>query len=76
MDIKMPEMDGYEATRQIRLFNKAITIIAQTAYAQSSDMDKAIKAGCDGYISKPVKKDELLKLLKKHSIKFRLIKDQ
>ena len=56
MDIKMPEMDGYEATRQIRQFNKDVVIIAQTAFALTGDREKAIEAGCNDYISKPIKK--------------------
>ncbi len=55
----MPEMDGYEATRQIRKFNKVVIIIAQTAYALSGDMEKAIAAGCNDYISKPINAEEL-----------------
>jgi PAS domain S-box-containing protein len=66
MDILMPEMDGYEATRQIRQFNKDIVIIAQTAYGFSGEREKAIKAGCDDFISKPIKKDELLSLIQKY----------
>jgi CheY-like chemotaxis protein len=66
MDIKMPEMDGYEATRQIRLFNKNIVIIAQTAYAQTGDKGIAEIAGCDDYISKPIIKEELISLISKH----------
>jgi len=54
MDIKMPEMNGYEATRQIRVFNKKVAIIAQTAYAMVGDREKAIEAGCNDYISKPI----------------------
>jgi PAS domain S-box-containing protein len=63
MDIKMPKMDGYEATRQIRTFNKTIPIIALTAHTQSEDMDNAIRAGCDMFISKPVKQNELIALI-------------
>jgi len=63
MDIQMPEMDGYEATRQIRQFNSDIVIIAQTAYAYSGESDKAIEAGCNGYISKPIDQVELLRLI-------------
>jgi CheY-like chemotaxis protein len=60
MDIKIPGIDGYKATRQIRQFNKSVIIIAQTAYALIGDREKAIDAGCDDYISKPTKKDLLL----------------
>jgi len=66
MDILMPEMDGYEATRQIRKFNKDIVIIAQTAYGFTGEREKAIEAGCNDFISKPIKKDELLSLIQKY----------
>jgi len=66
MDIRLPEMDGYEATRQIRQFNKDVIIIAQTAYGLSGDKEKAIEAGCTDYISKPVNIDELKRMIQKH----------
>jgi PAS domain S-box-containing protein len=66
MDIMIPEMNGYEATRQIRLFNKELIIIAQTAYAQEGAREMAIAAGCNDYISKPIYKDELLALIQKY----------
>jgi len=66
MDIRMPGMGGYEATRQIRQFNKDVIIIAQTAYGLSGDRQKALDAGCNDYISKPIDKDELLQLLQKY----------
>ena len=66
MDIKMPVMDGYEATQQIRKFNKDVIIIAQTAFGLSSDREKAIESGCNDYISKPINKTELLALIQKH----------
>ena len=66
MDIRMPKMDGYEATRQIRRLNKDVIIIAQTAYGLSGDRQKAIDAGCNEYLSKPIDKDELLRLMQKH----------
>ena len=66
MDIKMPEMDGYEATRQIRQFNTDVVIIAQTAYALAGEKEKALEAGCNDYIAKPIRKDELHLLIKKH----------
>jgi len=63
MDIKMPEMDGYEATKQIRKFNKNIIIIAQTAYALPGDREKSIEAGCDDYICKPIDRIKLIKMI-------------
>jgi hypothetical protein len=66
MDIRMPNMDGNEATRQIRQFNKDVIIIAQTAFAFAGDKEKAIEAGCNDYISKPIKSTLLYELIKKH----------
>jgi CheY-like chemotaxis protein len=66
MDIKMPQFDGYDATRLIRGFNSNIIIIAETAYALSGDREKVISAGCNDYISKPIKKEVLIKLIKKY----------
>jgi len=66
MDIKMPEMDGYEATRQIRQFNNDVIIIAQTAYALSGDREKALDAGCNDYIAKPYGQSSLTALMMKH----------
>lgn len=66
MDINMPEMNGHEATRQIRRFNKNVIIIAQTAYGLSGDSQMAMEAGCNDYISKPIMKNELLRLIKKY----------
>lgn len=59
MDMQMPEMDGYEATRQIREFNKDVVIIAQTAYALAGDKEKSIAAGCNNYITKPINRVDL-----------------
>jgi len=63
MDIKMPGLDGYEATRQIREFNMDVIIIAQTAYGLLGDREKTLEAGCNDYISKPIIADELLTLI-------------
>ncbi len=65
MDIQMTEMNGYEATKQIRQFNSTVIIIAQTAFALAGDREKAIKAGCNEYVQKPIKKDKFLRILQK-----------
>jgi signal transduction histidine kinase/CheY-like chemotaxis protein len=54
MDIKMPEMDGFEATRQIRTFNDKVPIIAQTAFISESYLEKCREAGCNDQITKPI----------------------
>jgi hypothetical protein len=66
MDIQMPGIDGYEATRQIRKFNDNVIIIAQTAFALKGDQEKSTEAGCNDYIAKPIRKKELLELLLKY----------
>jgi PAS domain S-box-containing protein len=66
MDIKMPDTDGYNATKQIRRFNEKVVIIAQTSYAQTGDREKALEAGCNDYISKPILKNDLLSMIKRH----------
>ena len=63
MDIRLPLMNGYEATKKIRAFNKEVIIIAQTAYALEGDREKVFAAGCNEYISKPINKLHLLKLI-------------
>ncbi|RPH26838.1 MAG: response regulator [Bacteroidales bacterium] len=63
MDIKMPIMNGYEAMRIIKQIRPKLPIIAQTAYALSNDKFKALEAGFDGYISKPINKNLLIKLV-------------
>ena len=62
MDIQMPVMDGYEATRRIKADPdlKAIPVIAVTSYALSGDEDKARAAGCDDYIAKPYSPRQML----------------
>ena len=63
MDIQMPRMDGYEATRQIRKFNQCVKIIAQTAFALEGDMEKTMATGCNSYITKPIKISDLKQLI-------------
>ncbi len=62
----MPDLTGYEATRQIRQFNKEVVIIAQTAYALSGDRETITEAGFNDFISKPISKEGLLALLLKY----------
>ena len=59
MDIKMPNMDGYEATKLIKAINPKAKIIAQTALNSREVKDKALEAGCDDFITKPVDKNLL-----------------
>ncbi len=66
MDIQLPEMNGYVATSKIRDFNKKVVIIAQTAFGLLGDREKALEAGCDDYISKPIAFDSLKKMIEKH----------
>ena len=66
MDINMPVMNGYEATKEIRQFNKKVIIIAQTANAFAGDKNNAIAAGCNDYISKPINRDLLNKTVQKY----------
>jgi len=62
MDMSLPGLDGWEATRQIKAANKTVPIIALTAHAMTSDEQKAKEAGCDDFDTKPV---ELARLLEK-----------
>lgn len=68
MDIKMPGMDGLEATRQIKSFRKELPIIAVTAFAMHGDENRIREAGCDDYLSKPVDKKKLIEVLRKYSV--------
>jgi len=66
MDIQLPEINGFEATREIRKFNKSVLIIAQTAYALPGDRELTLKAGCNDYISKPIDKRLLNEMIQKY----------
>jgi CheY-like chemotaxis protein len=66
MDIKMPLLDGYEATKLIKNKRPELPIIAQTAYAMTSDRIEAEKAGCDGYLSKPIRINQLTEILENY----------
>ncbi len=60
MDINMPGLDGFKTTRKIRELNQEVVIIAQTAYAMFGEEDKSIEAGCNSYLSMPIKPSDLL----------------
>lgn len=68
MDIKMPEMNGYEATSIVKQMKPGLPVIAQTAYAMASDRENALAAGCDDYISKPVKREKLLSIIQDYLV--------
>jgi CheY-like chemotaxis protein len=65
MDIRLPEMNGYNATKLIKTFRKELPIVAQTAYALKSDITCAFDAGCDDFLAKPITQEQLFKVLSK-----------
>jgi signal transduction histidine kinase/CheY-like chemotaxis protein len=67
MDLKMPVMSGFEATRVIKSFRPELPVIAITAYALSGDENRALEAGCDDYIAKPIGLDILLEKIKRYN---------
>ena len=64
MDSQMPEMNGFDATKIIRQMDQKIKIIAQTAFTMPDDVDQAIAAGCNGCLSKPIKKEQLFEFIR------------
>ena len=66
MDLQMPEMNGYEATRILKNKYPQLPIIAQTAFAMSDDREKALDSGCDDYLAKPIKSKDLLSVVGKY----------
>ena len=65
MDLQMPEMNGYEATRILKKKYPQLPIVAQTAFAMSEDREKALDSGCDDYLAKPIKSKDLLSVVGK-----------
>ena len=63
MDVKMPYMNGIEATREIRKTNQKVPIIAQTAFVMDDEKEEILSAGCNAIVSKPLQRDEFKKLL-------------
>ena len=74
MDMQMPVMDGIEATKMIRSCEmiKQPQIIAMTANAMAEDRERCLKEGMNDYISKPVRLEELIKILKNASITIKI----
>lgn len=68
MDLKMPELNGFEATKQIKVFRPDLPIVALTAYSDNEDKQRAIDSGCNDFITKPFKKDFILGKLKEFGI--------
>lgn len=64
MDVQLPKMNGYDATREIRKFNDSVIIIAQTSFALAGDKEKALNKGCNNYISKPISKTKIEDMLR------------
>ncbi|MFH1297781.1 MAG: response regulator [Bacteroidota bacterium] len=66
MDIRLPGMNGLDATREITSFRKELPVIAQTAYASEQDRKAALSAGCWDFITKPIRANEMLELIRKY----------
>ncbi|MFP4470950.1 MAG: response regulator [Bacteroidales bacterium] len=66
MDIRMPIMNGLEATKKIKEMYPELPVIAQTAYAMDGDREHSLDAGCDDYISKPINLKEFIELIAKY----------
>ncbi|GAB1417633.1 hypothetical protein MASR2M12_03980 [Bacteroidales bacterium] len=69
MDLKMPVMDGFEATRNIKKIKPQLPVVAVTAFAMTGDEQRAIDAGCDAYIAKPIIRTELYDILASFGLK-------
>lgn len=66
MDIKIPKVDGYTATRRIKTRHKDLPVIAQTALTLEDDRERALQAGCDAYIPKPVRKKDMMDIINRY----------
>jgi CheY-like chemotaxis protein len=76
MDVQMPEMDGYEATRRIRALNCPeavhVPIVAMTANVFKEDVERCLQAGMDGHVGKPINLDEVLRMLRLYLLNVRV----
>lgn len=66
MDLKMPNLNGYEATQQIKKIRPQLPVVAQTAFFFPEDRKKAFNAGCDGFLPKPIKEKDIIDLIRKY----------
>ena len=66
MDIKMPEVNGLEAIKYIKLIRPELPVIAQTAFVMDNDREICLKAGCVDFIAKPIKVDQLIEMIARH----------
>lgn len=66
MDLQLPKLSGFDATKQIKKINANVPIIAQTAFAMKGDKERALEAGCDDYITKPIDHAQALQVINKY----------
>ena len=66
MDLNMPEMDGFEATRLIKKLNPNVPIVVQSAFILSGEEMKSFEAGCDEFLAKPIRLNQLLEIIEKY----------
>lgn len=66
LDVKMPILSGYETTRKVKKLRADLPVIAQTAYSLTGEKRKSIEAGCDGYLSKPIRPDDLFETVARY----------
>lgn len=63
MDIELPVMNGYDATRAIKKLRPGLPVVAQTAFAMSGERERCLEAGCDDYLAKPIRKDDIIRVI-------------